>query len=36
MCFIETKWKFLKDKHHEVNSFFELPQLYGYRIHYKD
>ena len=28
MCFTEPEWKFLNDKHHEANNFYELAQTH--------
>ena len=28
MCFIESEWKFLNDKHYEVSNFYELPKIH--------
>ena len=27
MCFTETQWKFLNDKHHQVSNFYELHKI---------
>ena len=28
MCFTESEWKFLNDKHHEVGNFYKLPKIH--------
>ena len=32
MCFTEPEWKFLNDKHHEVNNFYGLPKIHKFMI----
>ena len=28
ICFRETEWKFLNDKHHELSNFYRLPKIH--------
>ena len=32
MCFTNTEWKFLNDKHHEVSTFYGLPKIHKSKI----
>ena len=32
MCFTETEWKFLNDKHHQVSYFCRLPEIHKSKI----
>ena len=32
MCFTESESKFFSDKHHEVTSFYGLPEIHKYMV----